>query len=290
MKRCLKCKETFSAEDWTCPQCDSSPESGDGYLSFAQPCAGDGFQPGFFEELATVEKGHFWFCARNNWILTALKRFFPELRSLLEVGCGTGFVLSGISKSFPRARLMGSDYFAEGLPFAQKRVSQASFMQADVRELPFVEAFDVVGAFDVLEHVEDDVAALSSIFEAVRPDGGVMLTVPQHRWLWSATDDYACHVRRYTRKELCEKLSAAGFSVEYATSFVSFLLPVMLLSRWTRRKEIGNPLSELKISPLLNKCFAVLMALESRIAQCGVTFPCGGSLLVVAKKAASPTT
>lgn len=246
---------------------------------------GDGFRPEFFAELARQERGHFWFQGRNRLILHVLKRSFPQLSSFLEVGCGTGFVLSGVAASFPAAALSGCEYFGEGLSFAAGRVPQASLYRLDARQLPFVAEFDVIGAFDVLEHIEEDEVVLQQFHRALRPGGGIVVTVPQHRWLWSAVDDDACHVRRYTRSELAAKVAAAGFRVDYATSFVSLLLPVMALSRLRRGGEgRPDPLAELRLPPLLNRLFGAVMALEGWLIRCGVRFPCGGSLLLVGRK------
>ena len=81
----------------------------------------------------------------------------------------------------------------------------------------------MAGAFDVLEDIEENSRALVSVCRAIRSRGGIILNVPQHQWLWSATDEFACHCRSYTRKELVGKLETAGFTVEYATSVVTLL-------------------------------------------------------------------
>ena len=83
----------------------------------------------------------------------------------------------------------------------------------------------------MLEHIDEDEAALAAINRALRPGGGLIVTVPQHRWLWSETDRFSGHERRYTRRELRAKLAAAGFEPRLVTSFVSVLLPVMMASR-----------------------------------------------------------
>jgi len=77
---------------------------------------------------------------------------------------------------------------------------------------------------------------LAQVREALRDDGGVVITVPQHRFLWSAADEYAGHVRRYRRSELLARLAAAGFQPLLVTSFVSLLLPVMWAARARRRR------------------------------------------------------
>lgn len=132
---------------------------------------GGGFHETFFAELAQREAGNFWFEARNTIIVRTLRRFFPQFRSFLEIGCGTGFVLSGIARAFPDVRLVGTEIFVAGLPFAAARVPSASFAQMDARRLPYAAEFDVVGAFDVIEHIEEDVDVLENLKRAVRPGG-----------------------------------------------------------------------------------------------------------------------
>ena len=101
----------------------------------------------------------------------------------------------------------------------------AELLEVDARRLPFEAEFDVVGAFDVLEHIEEDERALIEMHAALRPGGGLVVTVPQHPALWSAVDEYSRHVRRYRRSELLTKLRDSGFEVIHWTSFVSLLLP-----------------------------------------------------------------
>ena len=285
MKLCLHCEEVFTSQDWTCPACGFVPQISEKRLSFVTPASGDGYRPEFFAKLAQLEAGHFWFAWRNRLIIRVLRQFFPKLTNFLEVGCGTGFVLSAVADAFPTAQVSGSEYFEEGLAFAAARLPQASFYQMDARRLPFVEEFDVIGAFDVLEHIVDDEAVLTQAYRAVRPGGGIVLSVPQHRWLWSRTDEEACHVRRYTRRELLCKVEMAGFRVEYHTSFVSLLLPALAVSRRRRtQQDVRGPLCELQLPALLNAVFSTVMKLEFALTNAGLRLPAGGSLLVAGRK------
>jgi len=246
-----------------------------------------GFKSRYFKELAELEAGNFWFRGRNKLILWALHKYSPDLKSFLEIGCGTGFVISAISKQFPEARLLGSEYLEEGLVYARQRVPSAEFTQMDARNVPFNSELDTVGVFDVLEHVEEDEAVLQQICKALKPGGNVFITVPQHRWLWSVVDEYACHVRRYSAKELIQKVSKAGFEIIESTSFVSTMLPAMYLSRLLKRKKMDvriDAMAELRIHPILNKLFEWLLDFELALIRLGVVLPAGGSRLVVARK------
>ena len=155
---------------------------------------------------------------------------------MLFRSCGTAYVLSGVAKKFPQAALNGSEIFLAGLGFAAARLPGAKFMQMDARVIPFDNEFDVVGAFDVIEHIKEDEQVLSQIHASLKPAGLMLLTVPQHAWLWSAADEYACHERRYAASDLHLKVKAAGFQLMRSTSFVSVLLPAMMASRL----EIGR--------------------------------------------------
>jgi len=288
MKVCLSCGKRFAEEDWYCPSCNKSPKIVDGFLSFAPDLAAknDGFGAESFEQLFKVEAGNFWFRSRNKLLIWALSKYFPQAESFFEIGCGTGYVLSGIQREFPNLRLYGSDIFSKGLSFAEQRLSDISLFQMDARRIPFEMEFDIIGAFDVLEHIDEDEVVLQQMFQAIKPGGGVILTVPQHWFLWSIVDEYSFHKRRYTRKELIKKVKDAGFQVVYATSFVSFLLPLMLLSRIIRQKTRDNfdPVAELKINPCLNMIFENTLAIERAFIKCGFSFPAGGSLLMIAKR------
>lgn len=247
---------------------------------------GAGFKPEAFAELAALEADNFWFRARNRLIIWALRRHFPQMQRYMEIGCGTGFVLSGVAHAYPQARLTGSEVFSVGLPHAARRVENVELLQMDARRIPYVDEFDVIGAFDVLEHIEEDEAVLGEMWRALRPGGGIVITVPQHPWLWSRQDEYACHVRRYRSGELREKVRRAGFRVEMQTSFVSLLLPAMFASRLAQRNAPADsdPMAELRLPMLINRAFEGVMNVERQLIRFGMRFPAGGSLLLVARK------
>ena len=270
-----------------CSRCGFFPAHVDGYLAWAPELAkhNDGFPEESFEGLARVEAGNFWFRARNAIVLWALRKYFSGFQSLLEVGCGTGFVLSGISQAFPEAKTVGSEIYTAGLAFAAKRVPGVELVQMDARKLPYEAEFDVVAAFDVIEHILEDELVLQNFHRAIKPGGGCLITVPQHQWLWSPVDEAACHQRRYSRDELHAKVEAAGFRVVRSTSFVTFLLPAMLLSRWAaRRSGQASGSEELALNPVLDRVLEAMMWVEHIVIKLGVTLPIGGSRLVVLQR------
>ena len=210
------------------------------------------------------------------------------MQRYLEIGCGTGFVLRDVQNIFTRTQTAGSDLFVDALPVAVRRLRpDTPLFQMDARDLPFREAFDVVGMYDVLEHIDEDSDVLHQIQGALRPGGGLLLTVPQHRFLWSMADDYGMHKRRYSRADLLAKVHAAGLKVEYVSSFITALLPLMLLSRLAQRNaqiEDYDPHAEFRLSPLANRMLSLALTPELALIRRRVSLPFGGSLLVVARK------
>lgn len=244
-----------------------------------------GFDEESFDHLPEAEEKSFWFRSRNELILWAMKGYFADADSMLEVGCGTGFVLAALRRAFPSMRLVGGELFTEGLEIAARRVPDAELVQLDARAIPYRGEFDVVGAFDVLEHVEEDQLALAGMRDALRPGGGLLITVPQHPRLWSVVDEYSHHVRRYRRKDLVSKVEFAGFEIVRATSFVSLLLPVMALSRIRlRRREAFDPLSEYRLPWFVDSALGWVLGAERALIRAGLALPVGGSLFLVARR------
>lgn len=232
-----------------------------------------------FECVAPLEAGSFWFRSRSRLIEWALGRYFPQIRTFLEVGCGNGFVLAGLHARRPDLEVAGTDLAPEGLRLARARLPHVPLVQADARQLPIARRYDAVGIFDVLEHIDDDRRVLGELFRVVRPGGGLIVTVPQHRWLWSPMDDLACHRRRYVRRELVDKVAGAGFRITRVSSFVSLLAPAMFAARYGRRT--ADVQRELHLPRPLDAAGERVMDLERALIRAGISWPLGGSLLLV---------
>ncbi|MEK6277279.1 MAG: methyltransferase domain-containing protein [Actinomycetota bacterium] len=246
----------------------------------------DPFPSASFASLAEIEPHSFWFRGRNRLIVWALDRYFPEASSLLEVGCGTGFVLAGIHDARPAIRLAGGEIYDEALEIAARRAPKAKLVALDGRSLPFPEAeFELVCAFDVLEHVDEDEALLGEMRRVATTGGGLLATVPQHPRLWSAFDEVAMHRRRYRRSDLASKLRHAGFEPTRVTSFMSLPLPLLALGRLRNRHPRAgwDPLAALHPSKPVNFALERLLDVERALISSGVSFRAGGSLLVAAR-------
>jgi SAM-dependent methyltransferase len=277
----------------------SETVSTEGLESESIPVSGDsehrgGYDPFFFDRLARIEDRHFWFRARNELIQGLAARISSSLKPcdmVLEIGCGTGNVLRVLEKAFPKCRLVGLELWLDGLRHARSR-SGACLVQADIRNSPFGKQFDLVGMFDVLEHIAEDRETLTLVHHALRPGGKLLLTVPAHQWLWSYFDEAAHHCRRYSADGIRRKLEEAGFEVEVLTQFMACLLPLV----WAYRKLAAlrknassaqqKASDEFRLVPAVNGILAGLLRLEAKWICRGHVLPIGTSLVVVARKAA----
>lgn len=274
---------------WSCKSCGKSLRKLDEIPSFAPDLADtiDGFDPTSFARLASIETGHYWFEPRNLLLTNLSRKFFPNAVRYLEIGCGTGFVLSGFARAYPNLEIVGSELHPTGLRHARKRLGlRASFVQMDARQIPARRAFDLIGSFDVLEHIMDDEVVLSEAYSALTKGGGIVLAVPQHPFLWSSADDFGHHVRRYRRGELEAKLRRAGFTVLWSTSYTALLFPLMALSRMSRRKASAEAVitSEFHTSKSVNVVLRTILYFEVKLSALGLRWPFGGSRIVVAVK------
>jgi len=264
----------------------------DGFPRLIPGDAGEpsGFDPKLFDGLIKYEDSNFWFVNRARLIVELTRKYFPAAQRIFEIGCGTGHVLLALRQSFPAATLAGSDLYIRGLTLARNRVgSSVVLVQMDACNIPVIEQFDLIGAFDVIEHIADDQRVLDQIYVALKHNGGVLITVPQHPRLWSQADVDAHHHRRYRRGELEEKLIKAGFKLLYSTSFNVLLAPFMIASRVIRTRRVKQgvkpePLSELAIPSWLNVAFNMVLRLEVLLTLAGLRWPFGGSRFVVARR------
>lgn len=288
MKKCVNCKLPLEGDNWRCPKCGYAPLAERGIYRFAPAMdqVPEGFNPGQFEKLFELEARNFWFRSRSKLIHSMMRRYFQGAGNFLEIGCGTGYCLSRIEQEFPNLRLTGGEGISAGLHFASRRTKNASLMQMDARNIPYLDEFDLIGAFDVIEHIGEDELVLDQMYAATKKGGGLILTVPQHAWLWSYADEFTHHKRRYSARELASKVKTAGYEILRMTSFVSLLLPAMYLSR-LKNKDRGrdaDQTAELRLNGVLNFAFEIVMSIERGLISAGIPLGAGGSLLLMARK------
>lgn len=243
------------------------------------------YNPFFFDQLYSIEDNSWWYNARNELIIYLFSKYFSRCSSFLEVGCGNGCVLQGLNKAFKIDQLIGIDLFSEGLNFAKKRVPKAKLSKINIEtakksSLPV--NCDVVGAFDVLEHLRSDQHVLKKISKI--NNRGIIITVPQYKFLWSYADKLACHVRRYTKKEITEKLENAGYRVVYLGSFVSLIFPAYVLKRKLIKDKKKTIMKEINPGKMISRILKFIMSIELFFIKLGIRFPFGSSIVVVAYK------
>ncbi len=245
-----------------------------------------------FDVTVEGEERSFWCRSRNRLLVHLLRRFAPRDRpvKLLEIGCGTGNVLSAL-RQLPNFELTGSEIYLNGLKHAQRRLPDVRFVQLDATNMPFRDEFDVIGAFDVLEHIEDDVRVAEHAYAALRPGGLFVVTVPQYPWMWSDLDEIVKHQRRYTRGQLVGRLTGAGFEILRCTSFVSTLFPAMAAVRLLSSRQPAAERdtrqafdNQVRLSGPTNAFCDAAMRVDEALIALGASLPFGGSLAVVARR------
>jgi SAM-dependent methyltransferase len=169
------------------------------------------------------------------------------------------------------------------LAYARKRLPEVELVQMDARDIPAVGAFDLTGAFDVIEHIAEDEAVLRGLRAATVTGGGTIVAVPQHPWLWSRADEIAHHQRRYRRGELEEKFARNGFQVVFSSSFTALLLPLMATSRLRPDKRSDEDVYEFELNPAINRILLETLRAEVRMTLAGFRWPAGGSRIVVGR-------
>ena len=235
--------------------------------------------------LFDVEQSHWWYIGRRRiiegFIADICRRVTDRRPRILDVGCGTGANLIMLSK---HGDAEGVDVSEDALAFCRERGLDKVRLGAG-EELPYEDAtFDLVTAFDVIEHMDDDLAGLREMRRVLRPGGRVLLFVPTFMFLWGVQDEVSNHRRRYRLPQLQRVLEQAGFEIERMTyANITFFLPILLVRKLMRLTGIKTA-SENNINvPALNGVFGRVLSAESWILRY-LNLPFGVSGLCVAKK------
>lgn len=202
-------------------------------------------------------------------------------RRVLDAGCGTG----GLMRRLGGWEWTGVDVEPAACALARERTG-AEIVEASLAALPWAEAtFDAVTSVDVLYHIEDDVGALREMVRVLRPGGRVVINVPAYPWLWSYHDEAVHSVRRYGRREVADKLRAAGLAEVRTTHWNMIPLPLVVVRRKLWPAPRGG--SDVAVQPpAVEAIFRGLMDLEAAWLRRGRTLPAGSSIFAVARKPA----
>ncbi len=203
-------------------------------------------------KLAALEDRHWWYAERRALLRRELHGIVPGVA--LDVGAAGG----GNTRVLRDAgwHAVALEYGVDGAEVARSRGLHV--VRGDAQALPFASGrLDLVVAFDVLEHLQDDRRAVSEARRVLRPGGRLLVAVPADATLWSAHDDAVGHLRRYSRPELLDVIRGCGLDVESARSWNVLLKP---LARRRRRDSQGSDLEQ--VQPLVNAALRGIVALE----------------------------
>ena len=201
-----------------------------------------------YDTMAELDQRHWWYRARREVLAALIRRLAkpPKNAKILEIGCGTGHNLAMLGQ-FGRVDALELD--EEARTVAEGRLGR-KVMSTPLPEIQGVadHHYDLVGAFDVIEHIHDDRAALASIASKIKPGGKLVMTVPAHQWMWSAHDVVNHHKRRYSKRGLKALIQASPLKLESIGYFNSLLFPVAMAERMATKVR-GKDEADLKLPP-----------------------------------------
>ena len=231
-------------------------------------------------ETTKLAENSWWYRGRTNAIRRAIKKFAVQKGDALDVGAGYGAM-------FPFLTTFGPATAYEIFPpciEACRRRGYKNVVTTEDELFSVPEIFSLVGAFDSLEHIEDDVAFLLRLRDKMTPDGILIATVPAHQFLWSKFDEINMHFRRHSKKSLRELMEKSGYDVRYISYWNCLVFIPAVIMRLIGRTAGGEALTPPK---WINSILSAILYLESLWLTIA-PLPMGISLMVVAtpKKAA----
>jgi SAM-dependent methyltransferase len=229
-----------------------------------------------------AEDRHWWYRGRR----VVIERVIDDLRlparaQILDAGCGSGRNMIELAR---HGTVTGVELSHTSVQLARER-GAGEVVEGSVLEMPFAEGtFDLAASLDVIEHLEDDIAALRELRRVVKPGGSLLVTVPAYQWLWSGHDEVNHHHRRYRRRSLQRAGEQAGWQQVRTTYFNSLLLPAAILLRVLDRfsRKTTESSLDLWVPPEpLNWLLERPLTFEAALIGRGGRIPAGLSLLAV---------
>jgi SAM-dependent methyltransferase len=241
-----------------------------------------------YKVMFNIEDTYWWYVGLRKLVLTFIDGINKRRENLkiLDAGCGTGKTLDDC-RSY---NIYGMDFSGEAIMYCKLR-GLDNLIIGSICNLPFKkDSFDIVISLDVLYHknVENEVETLKGLYQVMNKGGWLLLNLPAYNFLRSTHDEAIHTKRRYTGKDLKEKLEEAGFKIERITYRNTILFPIAVTKRIIEKIfpiDSENVESDLKPLPnLVNKLFSHLLFFENKLITFGVNFPFGLSIYCVARK------
>jgi SAM-dependent methyltransferase len=238
-----------------------------------------------YARMAEQESTYWWHIGRLRIIdtyvsLAQRKKHQPKI---LNVGCGTGGTIDMLEKHGPTDNV---DVSEDAIRFV-KKLGHKKVRKVNGIELPFKDkTYDLVCAFDVLEHIDRDKDALKEWARVLRDDGAVVITVPAYQWLWTEHDVSLHHKRRYTRQRLTSAAKAAGLEPKKTSYAIVFSLPLVVGFRFLNKvlnRKTDSETSYVKVPQLINSIFSNLLYGEAKLHKV-MSFPAGTSVVAIFQK------
>ena len=220
--------------------------------------------------LQMEEKDHFWMIGKQSLVRSFLKNMNAD--DVLDLGCGSGLMLSALSKG--DVNLTGIDVSVEAIEYCRKRMPSGVFYKIDAHTLPLGDrSQDLVLALDVFEHAKEDGKLVREVYRVLKPGGKLIVTVPSYQSLFGKHDEDAGHERRYGKRQILELLKSEGFSISYFNYYNFILFPLFYISR-----KLG--LKDKSPGFLTNRILTSVISFENRLSK-HIKFPCGSSMIMV---------
>ncbi len=239
-----------------------------------------------YVRMAGRESSYWWHLGRLHIIETYLKQAVRgrarEDVKILNVGCGTGGTIPLLEKY---GILTNVDVCDVAIVFMKTYGYEAT--QVDGVKMPYAdESFDLVVAFDVLEHIEEDNAALREWRRVMKQDGSIVITVPAYQWLWTEHDVSLMHFRRYTRPHLRETVAANELRVQRMSHGFVVFLPLIAGFRFLHKlsgRKVTSETSYVDVPIWVNRIFIGMLRTEAILHE-RMSFPMGTSIIATFRK------
>lgn len=232
-----------------------------------------------------LEDNYWWFLARREIISKTIKKSLKIATDeyILDVGCGTCGMAEYLSKDF---NVVAIDTSELALEYCKKRGVEHSFLSTLVSFPKGKYNIKAITILDVIEHIEDDKSIVEQLYDSLPSGGYLIASVPAYQFLWSFHDEVHKHYRRYSLSNFKRLISNAGFQIQFATYFNSFLFPVAFAKRFIDKLfslEKKNEYAIEIVPKSINTIFTKIFEFEKTFFP-KVSFPFGLSILLIAKK------